>query len=224
MLALRMTEMSDHSIPTRSKIIEMVAREIYSGRILNNSHRGDIVEMMVLSALGGDWKHVGLGWHPWDLQLAHGIDRERIQVRQTAALQLWGGTVSRSLQFNWKPNPPSYFKRDNPDEEIEPEGWFCDLFIFGIHDEADPDLADQVDPAQWAFMVIPTCDLQSGMKSMNLSQARARWPLVDWSGLREEVEKSLVRSTNKRLEAQAKTRDLRGKVHWEGNLEEMRLD
>lgn len=134
--------MSLQNIPTRSQIIEMVAKEMYSGRILNNSHRGDVVEMIVFAALGDEWNHVGLGWHPWDLQRGLGVDRIRIQVRQTAALQLWGDTVKRNLQFHWKLKPPSYFERDNPDEEIESEGWFCDLFVFGIHDETDSSLAD----------------------------------------------------------------------------------
>ena len=46
----------------------MVAENFFSGRILNNAHRGDVVEIIVQSALGADWKFVGLGWHPWDLQ------------------------------------------------------------------------------------------------------------------------------------------------------------
>ena len=117
--------------PDRSEMIQMVAKQMYSGRILNNAHRGDVVEMMVLAALGPEWKHVGLGWHPWDLQRGHGPSRVRVQVKQTAAVQLWGDTVSRVLRFGWKPNPPSYFERDNPREDIESAGWFCELFVFG---------------------------------------------------------------------------------------------
>lgn len=55
------------STPDRTAIIGMVAEHMYGGRILNNAHRGDVVEMMALAALGPDWEHVGLGWHPWDL-------------------------------------------------------------------------------------------------------------------------------------------------------------
>jgi len=53
--------------PTREEVIQSVARTIYGGRILNNSHRGDVVEMMVLKALGPDWDFFALGWPPWDL-------------------------------------------------------------------------------------------------------------------------------------------------------------
>ena len=54
-------------IPTRDDILQMMLTEIYPPGIINNAHRGDLVEMMVLRALGPPWKLVGLGWHPWDL-------------------------------------------------------------------------------------------------------------------------------------------------------------
>ena len=179
------------TIPNRTDIVRMVAEQMYSERILNNVHRGEIVEMMVLAALGGEWKHVGLGWHPWDLQRGHGSTRQRIQVKQTAALQLWGKTVERVLRFGWKPNPPSYFRRDNPGEHIEDEGWFCELFVFGIHDEADEAIADQVDPEQWRFIVVPTTDLKPRTNTMNLSKAKSRWSPVSWMKLRKTVEDAL---------------------------------
>lgn len=181
-------------ILSRSQIVQRVAEQIYGSRILNNAHRGDVVEMMVLAALGDDWKHVGLGWHPWDLQRGHGQDRVRIQVKQTAAMQLWGKTVQRTLSFGWKPNPPSYFKRDNPDEHIENEGWFCDLFIFGLHDETDEARIEQADPRQWSFLVIPTTDLKRRTNSMRLSKARQIWTPIEWQRLRQEVERRIKRS------------------------------
>jgi hypothetical protein len=166
----------------------MVAKNMYSGCILNNAHRGEVVEMMVLSALGADWKFVGLGWHPWDLQQGSGSERVRIQVKQIAALQLWGRTRNPCLTFGWKKKPPSYFFRDNPGEEIEPEGWFCDVFVFGLHLEDDKDRADQVDPMQWKFLVIPTSDLKPGLNSMLLTKALERWQPVTWPQLAESVE------------------------------------
>lgn len=211
-------------IPDRAEIIEMVAREFYSGKILNNAHRGDAVEMMVLAALGPEWKHVGLGWHPWDLQRGQGYERVRIQVKQTAALQLWGNTVRRTIQFDWKANAPSYFERDNPGELIESEGWFCDLFVFGLHDETDADVADQLDLAQWTFMVVPVCDLTRGKKSMVLTKAMAKWPVVSWNLLKNAVDESIETFKAESLLRQTEAKKLRGKVKWEGDLEQMRLD
>lgn len=174
----------------RDDIISMVAQRMYSSKILNNAHRGDIVEMMVLSALGSEWDLVGLGWHPWDLQRGTGSNRIRIQVRQCAARQLWGFTKNMKLQFGWKKNPPSYFHRDNPGEQIESEGWFCDLFIFGLHLIKD-ESADQVDPKQWEFLVIPTSDLEYGRNSMVLSKALDKWEPIQWSDLRKNVESTI---------------------------------
>ena len=166
---------------------------MYSGKIINNAHRGDIVEMIVLSALGNDWDLVGLGWHPWDLQRGGGHERVRIQVRQVAALQLWGETKRPLLKFGWKKNAPGYFDRDNPGEEIETEGWFCDVFVFGLHLETSRKIVDQVDPTQWEFLVIPTIDLKQGQDSMVLTKALQRWQPVKWSQLSESVELAIGR-------------------------------
>jgi hypothetical protein len=176
-------------IPTRQDILKQMVDCMYSPPIINNVHLGDVVEVMVLAALGGDWKHVGLGWHPWDLQRGDGQDRVRIQVKQTAALQLWGPTKTRTLSFGWKKSKPKNWEDYNPGVYIEDEGWFCDLFVFGLHDETDKDIADQADPRQWAFMVIPTSALEPKTKTMQLSKARQRWTTVKWQQLSQEVER-----------------------------------
>ncbi len=176
--------------PNRDEIIAKVSETIYSETVLNNSHRGDVVEMMVLAALGNEWRFVGLGWHPWDLQRGSGKDRVRIQVKQSAAMQLWGPTVKQVLSLNWSDNPPSYFERDNPGESIEQEGWFCEIFVFGVHQETDPNKVDQVDSRQWQFLVIPTCDLKKGAKSISLTKALRAWTLCAWHELSDEVDKA----------------------------------
>jgi len=182
--------------PTRDDVIQSVAVAMYSGSVLNNSHRGDVVEMMVLAALGSEWKFVGLGWHPWDLQRGGGTDRIRIQIKQSAALQLWGPTVKPVLSLNWSDKPPAYFERDNPGETIESAGWFCEIFIFGIHQESDPTKVDQVDPRQWKFLVIPTCDLNRGAKSISLTKALRIWSLCAWHELPQAVDQAIIRLTN----------------------------
>jgi len=186
--------MSKNTPPKRSDVISMIAENMYTDRIINNSHRGDVVEMMVLSALGPGWSLVGLGWHPWDLQFGSGLDRVRIQVKQCAALQLWGPTKKLSIQFGWKKKAPDYFFRDNPTEEIEAKGWFCDIFVVGLHLVTD-NSADQVDPTQWKFLVIPTSDLVPGQNSMTLNRALLRWKPVLWGGIRNAVDYALAKET-----------------------------
>lgn len=182
--------------PTRDDVIAMVAENMYSDRILNNSHRGDVVEMIVLSALGSDWRLVGLGWHPWDLQRGNGEDRIRIQVKHCAALQLWGPTKRLQLNFGWKKKVAEYFFRDNPGEDIESQGWFCDVFVFGLHRDKDKDSADQVDPNQWEFLVIPVIELKEGQNSMVLSEALKRWNPVSWSELAKSVEQAIKQNNH----------------------------
>ena len=173
---------------SREELIQLAARNVFSGKVLNNAHRGDIVEAMVLAALGDGWRLVGLGWHPWDLQKGSGDSRVRIQVKQCAALQLWGETKKPSLSFGWKIDAPSYFEHDNPGEKIEPEGWFCDLFVFGVHRGKDLTTVDQADVGQWEFLVIPVTDLKPKTKSMSLHRALQRWSLIRWPELRNSVE------------------------------------
>ncbi|TDJ29843.1 MAG: hypothetical protein E2O55_02410 [Gammaproteobacteria bacterium] len=182
-------------IPSREEVIQLVARTMYSASILNNSHRGDLVEMLVLSALGPEWKFVGLGWHPWDLQRGTRDSRVRIQVKHSAALQLWGKTQRQALSFGWSNEPPSYFEQYNPGEVIESEGWFCEVFVFGIHEQVDANTVDQVDPGQWRFLVIPTCDLRPRTKSMVLTKALETWPPIPWNELRRAVDQAVERMT-----------------------------
>ncbi len=130
----------------------MIVETMYSGRVLNNSHRGDFVEMMVLDALGDAWRHVGLGWNLWDLQRGSGPDRIRIQVKQCAALQLWGKTKRMTIQTPYATDVPAYFVRDFPNEAIEGRGYRCEIFVIGVHRDADPATCDQTNPLQWQFL------------------------------------------------------------------------
>lgn len=169
----------------------MLIEKLYWGPVMNNSHRGDFVEMMVLDTLGPDWEHKGLGWNPWDLQRGSGTDRARIQVRQCAALQLWGKTKRMTFHFSWNERAPRYFRRDNPNEAIESQGRFCELFVVGVHDIEDEDVCDQTNPLQWKFMIVPSCDLKQGQNSMALSKAIKRWPPIRLSELKPAVESKL---------------------------------
>lgn len=181
---------------SRDDVLKLLVKNIYSEGIINNSHRGDIVEMMALAALGDDWKFVGLGWYPWDLQRGEGKNRVRVQVKQAAALQIWGETKEMSVQFGWRNAPPRGFRKDNPKETIEDRGYFCELIIVGIHLEKDRDKADQVNPQQWEFSVIPAKDLVSAQRSMKLAKVLERWPAVKYDDLSQKVNSLIRQSTD----------------------------
>jgi hypothetical protein len=108
---------------------QLLIDKIYSGRILNNAHRGDLVEMMVLSALGPEWDYVGLGWTPWDLQRGSGRNRVRIQVKNSAALQLWGRTQKLTLHLGWSKRVPFYFFRHHPKKRLKRKDGFVNFSL-----------------------------------------------------------------------------------------------
>ena len=180
-----------NSLSDRARLHQILIEKLYSRPILNNSHRGDYVEMMVLDALGPKWNHVGLGWNLWDLQRGTGADRVRIQVKQCAARQLWGKTKCMIFQFPWSEGAPDYIRRDFPNEALEKQGWFCELFVVGVHPVEDESICDQTDVKQWQFMVVPASELRQGRSSMVLSKALKRWPLVGWSDLKTAVDKRI---------------------------------
>lgn len=199
----------------QTELKRLIFENLYKGPIINNAHRGDVVEMMVLLALGSEWRSVGLGWNMWDLQRGLGSQRIRIQVKQSAARQLWGETDERTpCKLIWKTKCPKYAPKYNLTEHYEEKGWFCELIVIGIHDEVDTNQCDQMDIDQWKFMVVPTASLESGISlEINFHRARAKrpsamskngttlkifrdeaiakWPLVSWEKLKAKVE-SLV--------------------------------
>lgn len=59
---------------------------------------------------------------------------------------------------------------------------------------------------------------------MQLSKAKAHWPLVAWTELRNEVEETITRLGTEKLRSQLEMRKLRGKIDWQGDLDEMRRD
>lgn len=149
-------------IPTREAIERRILKEAFKTRLLDNSMRGFWCEFMVAEALGPDCHTVGLGWHPWDLQIGDSRDvfpdRIRIQVKNSAALQTWHpryGTVTDCCFNLTLRNRPRYFTQDNPNVPCESTGFMCDIFVLCHHPETDVARADHCDPTQWRFYLAP---------------------------------------------------------------------
>jgi hypothetical protein len=88
---------------------------------------------------------------------------------------------------------PDYFVRDFPGEQVEDSGRYCELYVVGIHENADPETCDQNDIDQWRFMVVPAKELNPRTRSMRLDRAIMVWPPVAWNGLRREVDAKIGR-------------------------------
>jgi hypothetical protein len=139
-------------------IQKLLIEHLYNQKVMDNRERGSYAEAMVwqsLQATDTGWKWVAAGWHPWDFQKNLGEKRIRIQLKQSAVKQLWVPRSKPVYAFSTKiKNRPSYFLRDNPNEEIEERGRFCELFIFAWHGVFDK-TCDQRDVPQWLFYVVP---------------------------------------------------------------------
>jgi hypothetical protein len=123
-----------------------------------------------------------------------------------------------TFQFPWRDRAPAYISRDFPQEALEKEGWFCELFIVGVHTVEDELLCDQTDPSQWQFMVVPARDLKRGQSSMTLIKAIKRWPLVPLAELKSAVLCKLCELVEKET-----VKEMSGELTTEGAPQELPL-
>lgn len=159
------------------EIIKKLVDHLYDRRIMDNRERGSYAEAMVYQSLliaDTAWDWVAAGWHPWDFQKGNGANRVRIQLKQSAAKQLWTPRKKAIHAFSTQiKNKPSYFERDHPGEQIEEKGRFCELFIFAWHGILD-ETCDQRNPSQWSFYVVPEKSLGS-KNSIQLTNLEGSW-------------------------------------------------
>lgn len=142
--------------PLHDQVVDDLMNRFYGERLINNVYRGDYVEGLILSALGGQWKPLD-AWRGWDLEKDDGI---RLEVKQSAALQPWhaaasaGKTSSRSFDIA----PRRGYYTDSSDagvwKEVDIPVRSADIYIFAWHPEKAPDIADHRRAEQWEFYVV----------------------------------------------------------------------
>ena len=144
-------------------------RDVFDRPLIDNALRGYWCEYMLAEALGPACRHVGGGWHAWDLEIGSGRAGDpliRIQVKNAARLQTWhsGGAMRSDPAFvlTWR-RRPAYFERDWAGVSCEAEGFLCDVYLLCLHDETDEAVADHRDPAQWQVFVLPVSGPASGV-------------------------------------------------------------
>jgi hypothetical protein len=164
--------------PTTEQIRHRLVCDLLGSRIIENSLRGYWCEAMVAEALGSKCKLVSNGWHPWDIQIggdqAKFPARVRIQVKNSARLQTWHTSANKPSDslFNLKfSKRPGYFERDFPDVPCEEYGFMCDVFVLCHHPIETLELADQTDPAQWEFYIVPVVGNNIAVTSAEIEAA-----------------------------------------------------
>lgn len=157
------------------RIIDSLARRLYFRKVMDNRERGDYAEELVAQALGNQWEWVGIGWHPWDFEGKVKGKRIRIQVKQSAARQIWQRPDKHSTVFQTViKKKPTYVEKDHPGIEIEDVGRFCEIFIFAWHGINDIKNCDQREPDQWIFFVVPEKAL-GNLKQITLVKLESDW-------------------------------------------------
>jgi len=165
------------------------------GNLIEVKLRGQWVETIVAMALDGT------GWHP--TPPGHWFDLERggvgLEVKSSAALKLRGPTLNPAFDIA----PQSRILKDNSRVKLPAPLRHAGLYVFAYHPRDDAK-ADQRDPAQWRFWVVPTCKLPD-TKRIGLEQVRTLAPEVGYEALAEKVKEALRLATRGRVRPPAAT-------------------
>lgn len=146
-----------------------LCERLFNVRLMGNDVRSLYVEALVEEALKPDWKYVGADWRGWDFEnVTTGI---RLEVKQSASCQPWTKEQGKrsSGSFDIAERTGHYIGDQWVPERGRPAQWYL-LAWNGI---ADLDVADDRDPNQWEWLLIPTARLPVGQRSIGLQRARA---------------------------------------------------
>src|SRR5262245_29146837 len=146
-------------VPTADIIEAALVKRLFRSetKLIQNNARG--AEELVGQVLGSPWRIVSGGWHPWDLECGPvnrpAPERIRIQVRNSAALQMWAQPKAGQASFTIEQRKkPYYFEWHNSDVPCEDFGHLCEIYVLAWHGETDPNVLNQRDPIQWKFYVV----------------------------------------------------------------------
>lgn len=171
----------------KTSIIAAAAAEAFGKPLVDNAIRSIISEAIVDAALGEGWTWCSGAWAKCDFLHEDGT---RLEVKQSAALQVWhrpGDKPSRG-QFDIAPRKGYY---DDGSLWVDYIGRNADLYVFAWHPVSDPTVADHRDPNQWEFFVVPEPLLSREGKTISLSSVRRLADPVNAVQLDEAVSKRL---------------------------------
>ena len=150
---------------SRAALLAEVSRP-YEQKVMNNVHRSDYVEAIVALALRESGWTRREPWDAWDFENESGV---RLEVKQSAAAQSWGGGETQSpSRFDIAPRTGYW---DNKEGCWVPQpGRHANIYVFAWHDGAR-ETADQRDATSWEFYVISEGDLPE-QKTIGLTAIR----------------------------------------------------
>jgi len=168
-------------VPSADDVVSLCSTAAFGAPIIVNNLRGLVAEAIVRLALSDEWRWCSGDWQAYDFVHADGT---RLEVKQSAARQ------------SWKAGPHNYGKprfdiaarkgRYDGATWIAEEGRNADIYVFALHSVVD-ESADQRDPSQWQFSVMPTTRLPEN-KTISVARLEGLCRFVGFTKLAEVVE------------------------------------
>ena len=164
--------------------VQRLVQRVYEQRLINNVDRGAYVECMIELALRERhpaWR-LTKPWASWDLE--HRKTRARIEIKQSAALNLWN--IEEALAAGDVERVAAPRKDTKPVFSIKPTTGYwngatwiktqlqrqADLYVFAWHPKTDSDIADHRRPDQWKFFVVAEQDLPQEPLTKSIARTR----------------------------------------------------
>ncbi|MEY1557205.1 hypothetical protein AB3Y40_16360 [Yoonia sp. R2331] len=156
-------------------------KNLFDRSLIQNNFRGTYVECLVAELLSSGWEQTR-DWAGWDFEHADGT---RLEVKQCAQKQSWDQSNSvnpRARRFSIR-KPVGYYERDIwVDADRRP----AQIYVLAWHGECGIE-ADQREPDQWQFFVIPEHELPE-QDTIGLGRIRKTYEPVEHTNLARAVE------------------------------------
>jgi hypothetical protein len=124
-------------------------------------------------------------WAGWDIEGDKGL---RIEVKQSAARQTWTelpGLSGRPCAGAFDIAARTGYFADGGSRWVAEVARHAHVYILAWHPIEDLAAADQRDPQQWLFFVIPSAELPADQKTISRAVVQRRWTPVGFEKLRE---------------------------------------
>ena len=172
-------------------VIAKVTASAFGQPLVTNVMRGHVVEAMIALALEPEWRWCSGDYAAWDFERADGL---RMEVRQSAYQQSWVHAPHVKISRRFDIEPREYAWEGAYRKELT--GRAAHVYVFAYHDVRDG-TADQRDPGQWAFYVVPTTTLPD-QKSIALNKLQMLTSPTGLEGLLEITRRLLPLSASGR--------------------------
>lgn len=167
---------------SKDDVIAKVAASAFGQPLLTNELRGHVVEAMIALALEPEWSWCSGDYAAWDFERTDGV---RMEIRQSAYRQSWAHAPHVKISRGFDIAPRKFAWEGAYRKELTERA--AQIYVFAYHDVRD-DTADQRDPDQWEFYVVPTSALPD-QKSIRLTRLQKLAEPVKLSDLVETIAK-----------------------------------